>query len=500
LNNVRGIAVLFAALAATSTLYAAQPNEANYIDDFTGKPRLLVLTDIGNEPDDQMSMVRLLMYSNELDIEGLVATTSTWQRERVQPETIRRVIAAYGEVQPNLLKHAPGWPEPKQLAARVSPGQPAFGMAAVGPDKSSPGAKALIAAADREDPRPLWITVWGGANTLAQALLQVRAERSPEQLTSFVSKLRVYSISDQDDAGPWIRHEFPTLHYIVKPSPPNSYEYLYASWTGISGDVFYRNCAGADPTLVTNAWLDQNIRSKGPLGHAYPRFAYIMEGDTPSFLGLLDNGLNAYRNAGWGGWGGRYLFHQPYGETRAIWSQGGDADSRLTSQDEVTGVDGRKYFSDQATVWRWREAFQHDFAARMNWTVKPYAAANHNPLAIVNGVNGTSPIYLTARVGETIDIEAGASRDPDGNTLSFNWFHYPEAGFAPGQGLAAIEIAGTQTSRARIRIISACRPDWLRTNKACASGVAHVILAVTDNGTPSLTSYRRVILTVTANP
>src|SRR5262249_23783437 len=160
--------------------------------------------------------------------------------------------------------------------------------------------------------------------------------------------------------GPWIRREFPELQYIVQPSTQAGDEYFYATWTGISGDAYYRNGAGADFTTVTNEWLDANIRSKGPLGQAYPKFMFIMEGDTPSFLNLIDNGLNGFRRPDWGGWGGRYVLRQPRGETRAIWTQGGDLFSRVTSQDTVSAADGKFYTSDQATVWRWREAFQHD--------------------------------------------------------------------------------------------------------------------------------------------
>src|SRR5262247_83280 len=80
------------------------------IDDFTGNPRLFVFTDIGNEPDDQMSFVRLLLYANELDIEGLVATTSTWKKDYPRPEMLLAVLEAYGEVQANLGKHASGYP------------------------------------------------------------------------------------------------------------------------------------------------------------------------------------------------------------------------------------------------------------------------------------------------------------------------------------------------------------------------------------------------------
>jgi hypothetical protein len=107
---------------------------ASHVDNFSGNPRLVVLSDIGNEPDDQMSLVRLLTYSNEIDIEGLIATTSTWQRNAAHPETMHELVAAYGEVRPNLLKHAVGWPEASRLDAVVAAGQPAYGMAAVGPD------------------------------------------------------------------------------------------------------------------------------------------------------------------------------------------------------------------------------------------------------------------------------------------------------------------------------------------------------------------------------
>jgi hypothetical protein len=476
----------------------AQGLPPGHVDDFAGKPRVVVLSDMGNEPDDQMSFVRLLLYSNELDLEGLVATTSTWQKAKTQPETMREIVKAYGEVRSNLVEHASGWPETAVLDALVTSGQPAYGMAAVGPDRMSPGAEAIVRAVSRDDPRPLWISVWGGANTLAQALLHLRASRPADQLAALVSKLRVYSISDQDDAGPWIRKEFPALFYIVLPSSPDSGNYREATWTGISGDVYYRNGAGADGTTVTNEWLETHIRAKGPLGRHYPRFAFIMEGDTPAFLGLTGNGLASFRNPSWGGWGGRYIVRQPYGETRPIWTQGGDMFRRVSSQDEVVGIDGRTHVSDQATIWRWRQAFQHEFAARMDWSVKPRPQANHNPVAVVDGQGGTAPIVIDAVVGQPVVFDATESRDPDGNQIRYAWFHYPEAGFVPGRSLAAVAISGGDSARATVTPTAACRPVWLPINAPCASGVAHVILAVTDTGTPALTSYRRIILNVRA--
>ena len=484
-------------LVAFSGMAWGQAIAPTHVDDFSGKPRVVVISDIGNEPDDQMSFVRLLMYSNEFDIEAMIATTSTWQRQKTHAETMRELIDAYGQVRANLLLHAKGWPEAADLSSRVFTGQSAYGMAAVGEGKSSEGSKAIVKAVEREDLRPLWVCIWGGAGTLAQALRDLKAAHSAEETTKLVRRLRVYSISDQDDAGPWIRKEFPELFYIVSPSTPTSGEYASATWTGISGDRYYRNGEGADATTVTNEWLDANIRSKGPLGKKYPKFMFIMEGDTPSFLGLINNGLNAYRRPDWGGWGGRYFYRQPYGETHAIWTQGGDQFKRVDSRDTVTGVDGKEHTSDQATIWRWREAFQNDFAARMTWTVEDYAHANHNPVAVVNGQGGTAPLEMDVRVGQTITLDAGESTDPDGQPIHFHWFHYAEAGLEDGN-LAALLLAGANTARVTIRAEAACRPFWLPMIPCKGDGVAHVILAVTDEGTPQLTSYRRVILHVKA--
>lgn len=486
------LAALAMALAAAA---AGAPADPAHVDDFTGHPRVIVISDIGNEPDDQMSLVRLLLYSNELDIEALIASTSTWQKNAVHPETMRAVVRAYGEARPNLLRHAAGWPAADDLDARVFTGQRGYGMAATGAGSNSEGAQAILRAAERDDSRPLWICIWGGANTLAQALLDARASLPPAEVEKLVAKLRVYSISDQDDAGAWMRREFPGLFYIVQPTTQSGDEYYYATWTGISGDLYYRNGAGADFRTVTNEWLDANIRAKGPLGKLYPRFLFIMEGDTPSYLGLIDNGLNAYRRPDWGGWGGRYIYRQPRAEPHAIWTQGGDLFSRVTSQDTVRGIDGREYTSDQATIWRWREAFQNDFAARMNWTTTDYAHANHAPVVAINGQAGTAPIYVEGEVGRPIVLDAAGSRDPDGQHLKYAWFHYAEAG-STGTNLAAIAIAGEGTPKAVVTPTAACRPQWLAMRRCAGTGTAHIVLAVTDDGAPQLTSYRRVILTV----
>ena len=151
-------------------------------------PRVFVLTDIQNEPDDAQSMVRFLTYANQFDIEGLVATTSVHQRNKTAAWRIREIVEAYGKVRDNLLVHEPGYPSTEHLLSVLKEGLPRYGMEAVGEGQDSDGSEALIQVVDKSDPRPLWIPAWGGPNVLAQALWKVRATRSSEQVDKFIGR------------------------------------------------------------------------------------------------------------------------------------------------------------------------------------------------------------------------------------------------------------------------------------------------------------------------
>jgi len=284
------------------------------------------------------------------------------------------------------------------------------------------------------------------------------------------------TISDQDDSGRWMRLNFPGLFYIVSPSSVDHHEYHEATWTGIGGDRFYKNGPMHQFHLVDNPWLEENIiNNHGPLGALYPKLAYIMEGDTPSFLGLINNGLGWQVSPSYGGWGGRYAWHQSYAEVQPIWTNTRD------SRDTVTADNGQICTSDQATIWRWRQAYQHDFAARMDWCIADtFAKANHNPVIALNGNKGKAVAYITAKPGDKIQLDAAGTTDPDSDALTYRWWQYREAG----------------TANAAVALSNADGPKTQFTVPNAKQGDIHIILEVKDAGTPCLYSYRRVVVTV----
>lgn len=451
--------------------------------------RLIVLTDIEADPDDSQTLIRLLLYSNQIEIKGLIATTSVHQKNRVAPETIRKIIGAYEKVQPNLLKHEPGFPEAKELLSIVKQGLPVYGMEGVGKGKDSEGSEWIIKVLEEKDIRPLWISVWGGPNTLAQALWKIRETKSSSEAGRLISKLRVYTISDQDDSGIWMRKNFPELFYIVSPG-----SYGNATWLAIN-----RVVPGINNNVISNRWLAENIQQDhGPLGALYPDVAYGMEGDTPSWLMLIPNGLNNPEHPEWGSWGGRYELYKPAppatsinpmmtggvpveAETRPIWT---NADDKFTPRvyneyGRAIRRDTGTYTGNHVTLWRWREDFQNDFAARMDWCIKPFEEANHPPVAVVN-----QPVEFTVKSGDIFKLDADGSHDPDGDNLSYWWFQYPEAGTCK----TVVNFSPLAENLYNVHTIRAPEVDSPQT--------LHFILKVTDKGTPALSRYKRVIVTV----
>ena len=429
------------------------------------KPRLVVLTDIGGDPDDQQSMVRLMAYSNEFEIEGLIASASGTPGELkeavTKPQLIREIVNAYGQVRENLAQHAGGYPNAEYLQARIKSGNPRRGLDAVGDGHDTPGSRWIISVVNRPDPRPVNITIWGGQTDLAQALWRVRADRGSEGLKEFIQKIRIYDIADQDRIADWIWTEFPGLFYVLGQA---------AKGRDKREAVFRGMYLGGDQSLTSRDWMETNIRQEhGSLGSLYPTRTWtapnphsaIKEGDTPSWFYFLPVGLSDPDHPGWGGWGGRFVLAE-----ERIWQDAED------SVGEVT--DGR------STVWRWRDAFQRDFQARMDWCVESRSEANHQPVVVCNGDGTRTVLTEHARPGGTVRLSAAGSRDPDGHELTYQWWVYPEAG----------------TYRGRPTLDGSNSPQGILSLSPDATGELHVILEVTDDGQPTLTSYRRVVISV----
>lgn len=314
------------------------------------RPRLLVLTDIGGDPDDQQSMVRLMVYANEFALEGFVASAAGTPGELKQavtrPDLIHEIVAAYGVVRPNLVRHGKNWPTAEELHRIVKSGNPQRGRDHIGERQDTEGSRWVVERIDAGTPeRPLNIAIWGGQTDLVQALWRVKRDRGAEGFARFVRQFRIYDINDQDGLADWMQGEFPGMVYILSNAPAGQERRLGA----------YRGMyLGGDEALTSREWVETHVRSKGPLGRLYPMQTWtrpnphgcLKEGDTPSWFFFLPAGGNNPADPTQPGWGGQFR--------RA-------ADGWYRDLPKTDGFDPRE------TVSRWRPAFQRDFARRMAW-------------------------------------------------------------------------------------------------------------------------------------
>lgn len=456
--------------------------------------RFIILTDMENEPDDSQTMVKLLMYSNEIDIEGLIAVTSCWLKNDVFPESINDRVRAYGLVRNNLMKHANNWPEEEFLLSKIAGGQKDFGMADVGDGKSTNGSNLIIKAVDKDDPRPIYFSINAGANTLAQSLWDIKRNRTLDEVKRFTSKLRVFDDSGQDDAGAWIAHTFPDLFYV------RNYPQVY----GLFGPEFHIGPQPWEP-LDQFDWAAKHICTRhGVLGALYPQRIikkgplhlpmFMDGGGTTGVIGLVNKGLFDPEQISWGGWGGRFswekqsiqagenvrypppgLFNEEPYKPFAMYPCAPD-----TWYDKTEKILYEDNF--YAPLWRWRKDILLDFQARMDWCVVPYGNANHHPIAALFGDTSRTILQVQANAGAVIDLDASASYDPDGDSIDFVWYLYPEAGTYKGQ---------MKIDRANSSISAFTIPDDAK------GTTLHVILEVSDNSKiVPLKAYRRIIIDV----
>lgn len=476
----------------TSVSFAAPPVE---------RARLIVLADMGNEPDEEQQMLHLLMCANEFELEGLIAVTGKYlrpedknpYRQKLHPELFTRLIDGYAKVYPNLKLHAGGWPTPGYLHSIVASGQTGYGIAATGEGKASAGSKLIIDAVTKSDARPVHIVVNAGANTLAQALRAYRATHSAAELKAFVAKLRVFENGAQDNSGAWICHEFPDIFWVRSNyqtycfGGPSNKELGPHTWK-----PYPHSPDGQD------AWAAEHVRTNhGALGELYParrmgnRIHFIEGGGTIPWMGLVCHGLTDSAEPSWGGWSGRFSAEK----LTNVWSRHSDIKADEQScvpfpvytevKDRWTDLeDGKVHDNSSAPIWRWRVAMWNDFKARMDWCVQPYAKANHPPVAALNGDTSDVILKLAAKPGEVLKFNATGSIDPDQDALRYSWWIYPEAGRQPFDKALPIENASSE------RIVLTIPPD-------AVGKELHLILEVWDQSAIApLVDYRRAVIRV----
>lgn len=442
------------------------------------KPRLVVITDIAPanvEPDDMESMVRLLSHADLFEIEAII-TSSGWNSSgRKYPEEwtkyLKKAIDAYEKDLPNLMRRSGQvsfmnikkesakqktgyWPSVDYLRSRCMMGSLDFGHRQLSASNNSPGSDFIISLADEKDKRPLFVAIWGGGNTLAQAIWKVREERGEKGVEKFLAKIYAYAITDQD--VPWgERKQYKkSSHYWMRKEFGEKLHFIWDESAWLS-----QNSLGA------SNWSEyaKHIQGHGHLGAIYPKNKYGVEGDTPSFLHLLPNGLNDPTEPGQIGWGGYFVWSKTLDGETSCYTNTDKPIKKISQQYE-------KYFYDAAF---------NNFAARMDWAAN--GQGNRNPIAVVNGKKGRDAIHIKAKPDKTVRLDAGKSYDPDNDSLSFKWWYLPEAGSFKG----TIDIPNAGNPVTDITI-----PD---SAKGCT---IHIICEVTDNGAHNLKSYRRVIIDI----
>lgn len=480
-----------------------------------GRPRVIVTTD--PELDDLNSMLRLVLYSNEIRLAGLVYSSSMFHAagdpelgvppHRWPPAGARghidQALDAYEQVWDNLRRHDPRYPEPAALRAMVAQGNVAtIGDVATESDGSRLIERVLMDGADDR----VFLQAWGGLNTIARALMSIeeraRNEGTWEQVyRDLVRRIVITSFGKQDS----------TYDEYIRPNWP---EIELREVATLAWGYFARSAARPeDQRYLTAEWMRENVSQVGPIGAAYrvwgdgkqmaegfddedyfgvadkdaaeleamgyrvwcpvePRGAWVSEGDSSNFALLIDNGLRGWESPGFGSWGGRQApsVDHPY-----EWS------SALAEDDLPEGMRPAETpfgppINDYAAA-RWIGAFQRDLAARLRWSVTRDAnGANHHPSVAVEG-------GLTAEAARgTAVMRTLIAADPDGDSVDLVAWNYREAGTCGGE--PSVRVTG---STLQVGVPA----------EAAAGETLHVIVEATDRGEPALTSYARLIVTVT---
>jgi hypothetical protein len=490
------------------------------------RPRIVITAD--PELDDLNSLIRFILYSTDVKVEGLIYASSQfhWKGDgkgtkwfvpgreytrgglKICPceswrwakdeRFIHDVVEAYEKAYPNLKVHNAAYPDPEELKSKIKVGNIEFDGDISKDSEGSDWIKQLILD---DQPGKLFLTAWGGQSTIARALKSIQEEYQdkPEWNTireKVLNKVVILPSGDQDDTyRDYIKPNWPGIDYRQFVGGPR---YSYGAQLGASK---------GDSIFLTPEYLKENILDRGPLGSLYrvwgdgkqmvkdDRFDYfglagytneqlkemgyivwmpvqkkgswLGEGDTGTFMNMLANGLRGHEDGSYGGWGGKQVVN-----TGVDFFQ---MDS-VTRDSVMTAMRARSRAENTSGNLAFFPAVMSDFANRLQWAVTPsYDDANHEPTVGVKG-----PRDIKAKPGEEVHLD-GKVDDPDKDDVSVRWWQYPS-----GTYKGDVSIATSTANEAVLKIPADAKPGE----------TIHIILQGTDNGQPVLTRYERVVITV----
>ena len=428
------------------------------------KARVIVMTD--GEIDDRSSMIRFLLYTNDIELISIIQTNSAFQRNGWSKDGwIEEQINAYGKVYPNLKIHDSSYPTANELRSKLLLGDedeahlgdtwnwnPPMGEVLTADPSiwhDTPGSDKIVETLLEDDTRLVHIQAWGGGNTAAKAFYKLKTQY-PDDYDRATSKVVMYNILYQDQAGPYIEKYHPKVKMVYS-------NYFGSSWAYTRQKYTYN-------------FIKRIKETKGPLGALYPQ-DYISEGDSPAFLYSISNGLRSGEDPTYGGWGGRfYRMHDN------------------VYKDVSSG-----------SYTRWIEYANRDFESRLNWCVSnKYADANHKPN--INSLGST--LDRTVKSGDKVVIEAEIS-DPDGHDVMFNWWHYQEAGtynkmvvLENSDGNDILSFQCPKVAKVTFGAPVVTEPVTIHLILEVLDGFSHTDLGSLNSEKFSLTSFQRFIINV----
>jgi hypothetical protein len=452
------------------------------------KYRVVILTDMTH--DDGNSLIRYLYYSPYFDTEAIIVTQQLpdFNYDQEGPWIkVNSILDAYKEEHPQLKKHHPDFPayekirevtkkgrgalpiiwltNEKEFAAEIagryvesSWGDIRFhdwigeGNNPNGESKDSEGSEYLQEVFDKDDERPIFVQMWGGPITFVQALYRYKQRNSDEKFQKLLKKLHVFGILLQDITADFMidLDAVQALECTNMGTVTSTFEgdRVQPGWLLHDKGHFWR---------YIKVMKETEVNGHGPMSAHYDHGG---EGDTPSFLYLLSGalGLNDPLDPTHGSWGSMF---KPMGD---------DFPDGYYHTCEV----------DQKELERWVPAAKSSFLNRLQYSLKEPNEVNHEPIAGINGDTSNRILHIKVRPGQKVKLDASSSHDPDGDQLTFHWFHYKEAGDYQGD----LSLNDPTASIQEINL-----PQDLGDKEI------HLVLEVKDNGSPALVSYRRVIFT-----